>query len=355
MAGTVNDKVVSDYSEDLQRARNRWGVWVIVLFMLGGLIFFYYANKKDALRISYNSTAIASAPVLVAIDAELGSALKLRLLLDPNSTGRFALQKLIGGQADVATVADVPVVNGSVSHSDLRIILIICKSPIHIVARKSKIKTVHDLAGKKIGTFDGTSARYFLDRELAMANVAPDEIVNMTPTDAVTALQNDSVDAISSWEPQARFAADLLGPDAQTLPVKQDSYIERFNIVTTADKLKDPKKRDAIIRFVRILMEASGKIYERPGDTKTMVSRDLGMESQQLTSVWPEFDFPANIPTSDSIKIESDNLLKSLVEIEKINAKADKRPARDENELERLIDTSIWEEAKRRADERAKQ
>jgi ABC-type nitrate/sulfonate/bicarbonate transport system substrate-binding protein len=268
--------------------------------------------------------------------------------MDRNPTGLSALLKLIGGQTDVATVADVPFVNSSAAYPNLglRIILTICKSPIHIVSRKSKIKTVHDLAGKKIGTFDGTSARYFLDRELTMAKITAGEIVNMTPTDAVTALQNDSVDAISSWEPQARFAADLLGADAQILP-KHATYVERFNIVTTENKLRDPKKRDAITRFLNILVDATRKVNESPGDTKALISRDLGMESQQLTSVWPEFTFPANI--------EYDQLLASLVDIEEINAKTNNRHARDSNELKGLIDTSIWEEAKRRADERAKQ
>lgn len=120
-------------------------------------VFFWVKSGKDDITVAYNSPAIASAPVF----ADVGNAHHLKINRKPNATGRLALDALLGGQANVATVADVPVINGSLQRQDLRIILTICESPIEIVARK------HDIIdrrseGKKIGTFDGTSPKYFL-------------------------------------------------------------------------------------------------------------------------------------------------------------------------------------------------
>jgi NitT/TauT family transport system substrate-binding protein len=268
--------------------------------IVAGLTVTFWLKERRPITLAFNSAAIASAPVFVASDGALLGvkiANSPSIAVKPFSTGRFALDALITNQVEAATVADVPTVNALANHSDLRIILTLCESPIRIIARKNQVSSIEGLRGKRIGTFAGTSADYFLRLTLRSHNISANDvhIINMQPSDAVLSLQNNDIDAVSAWEPQAEAAIAFLGVSNAFVYEDTSQYRERFNLVTTLSRLQDSRSRADLLSLVQSLVDATQLIHDRPADSKALVARELGIDPNQLNAVWDGFIFPAGM------------------------------------------------------------
>jgi sulfonate transport system substrate-binding protein len=256
-------------------------------------------SKPRPLRVAVNSTAVASAPVFVAGATGAFDKLGFPVQDIPRTSGREALTALLTGDADIATVAETPIVlqsgeaaeRGPITDS-LRVLAVITVSEYRVVASRSAgISNPGDLRGKRIGTLKGTSAEYFLVTFLQNAQVSPDSvtIVNVQPPSLPTALRRGDVDAISIWEPQADRAAYALGDSAISFDESR-VYLERFLLVTRASVLRD--REDDLRAFVRVVMQASAGIAQQPESAMRIVSVKLGMTTDELRRIWPRFSFP---------------------------------------------------------------
>ncbi len=246
------------------------------------------------------------------------------------------------GLADVATHAETQALRYSVDHPDIRIILTVTEGRYRIVARRSAgIGSVADLRGKRIATLATTSAGYFLARMLADAqfDFADIEPVRISPIEGMAdALARGEVDAVAIWEPHAGNAAQALGDDA--IEFSGDGiYRELFNLNTTAANLADPVKRRRIVEFVRAVIDASDAIRDNPEPAQALVASTAGLPAHEVARAWPTLTFPASLP---------DDLLDVLVAEEQWLAAQDRRAPRSRAALSALIDSSVYEEARRR-------
>lgn len=242
------------------------------------------------------------------------------------------------GAADVAAHAETQALRISVEHPDLRIIMTVTEGIYRIVARRSAgIATLADLAGKRIGVIQNTSAAYFLHRMLesvelseADAVIVPLRIHEMTP-----AIVAGEVDAIAIWEPESERASASLGADAVHFQ-NPSIYRELYNLNTTAQALADSRKRAQIVRLVRALITAARQSETAPEKIWPLVAARSGHPLDLLAASWPHHRFPAALP---------DDLLDVLVDQETwLAAKAD-RPERPREALAQLIDASVLAEA----------
>jgi len=313
----------------------------ILVCILAVAVLFFLALRQpstpDSLSLAINSTALASTPVFVAADQHPAG-----LRITEFSSGRSALDALLGGQADLATVAETPVVTASLARPDIRLILTIAESQYRIVARRSAgISSLQGLKGKRVGTIIGASPEYFLSAILQRNGMSEADvsITNYQPADLVTAITKRGVDAIAIWEPQAQDAVSVLGTDAVVLD-DPDAYTERFNLVTTEEILSNPSKRANILRFVQHIIDASGYIQQQKQATILLVAQKLQLQPDKVNVVWNRFSFPANL---DEAK-----LLPELAGVEIWDAKQKDRLPRDTTALRSLIDNSVLLSAQNR-------
>jgi ABC-type nitrate/sulfonate/bicarbonate transport system substrate-binding protein len=251
------------------------------------------------------------------------------------------LDALLGGQVDVATAAETPVLLASVQRPDVRIILTIAESELRVVARKSSgISSTKGLRGKRLAVFAGTSSEYFLDRMLEKEGITKSEveIVNLQPGDMVFAIRNRNVDAISVWEPHAQRAIDILGNDAVSFE-DPGLYIEHFNLVTTSEVLDNKEKRLDIVQLVRAVTGASDYMHEQPTTSSSIIASKLGMASMELGAMWNRFTFPAHL--------DLPTLYSSFDTIEQWSASKQKRNPRDPASLRGLVDPDIFMESQK--------
>jgi NitT/TauT family transport system substrate-binding protein len=247
-----------------------------------------------------------------------------------------------GGVADVATHAETQALRYSVTNPEIRIILVVTEGRYRIVARRSAgIASLADLKGKRVATLATTSAGFFLARMLEQAKLTFADItpVRISPIDGLAAsLTRGEVDAVAIWEPHGGNAAQPLGADAIEF-AGDGVYRELFNLNTTAANLVDPDKRRRIVAFVRAVMDATQAIHRDSGEAQALVAATSGFSADEVSRSWPTLHFPAALPS---------DLIDTLVAEEAWLAAQDRRTPRSREALARLIDASVYEEARRR-------
>jgi NitT/TauT family transport system substrate-binding protein len=169
------------------------------------------------------------------------------------------------------------------------------------------------------------------------------ELVNLPPAQGdqtgmdqmSDALARGDVDVISIWEPEPEDALRRLGDDAVVFQ-DRSVYREVFNLHARATDLAEPNKRRSIVAFVRAVAEASAALEDDPEPHWPHVSSVTRFTTEEISWGWPEMEFP--------VRIVPDML--DVLEVEDVwVAKERNRSPRSREELARLIDGSVVEEA----------
>ncbi|KAF8862487.1 hypothetical protein BDZ45DRAFT_188476 [Acephala macrosclerotiorum] len=119
---------------------------------------------NSALRIAGNLQVIEYTPELIASqDYFNGSTVSF--------VNGGAATIVTDTSIDLTANAETQPLRQFSSHKNLRIIYTVAEVYYRIVANKKTVSSVKDLKGKKIATFSGTSAAYFVDKYLASAGL----------------------------------------------------------------------------------------------------------------------------------------------------------------------------------------
>lgn len=288
------------------------------------------------IRVS-GSYWIELSPVLVAAN---------RFYPEPMAVGEGGITRITSGEADLATNAETQLLRESLTNPDLRIIMTVTESFYRLVARRSAgIETLADLEGKRVMLPRNTSANYYLVAMLRTVGLTEDDvvIVNLPPAQGdqtgmdqmSDALARGEVDAISIWEPEPEDAIRTLGSDAIVFQ-DRSVYREVFNLHARAPDLADPDKRRSIVAFVRAVAQATEALKSNPDADWPHVSGVTGFTVEEISWGWPEMEFPVRIIP---------DMLDVLEEEEVWVAKERNRSPRSRDELARLVDRSVVEEA----------
>lgn len=123
--------------------------------------------------------------------------------------GPDMIEAAVTGNIDVTTTGIVPAINLLAVRDDWVVVCRLIDFPVMMVARSGTgIENIADLKGRRVGVpFGGGSHPYVLQRleeNNLKIGTGPDavELVNVTPAEAVTVMQQGGVDAIATWEPQ---------------------------------------------------------------------------------------------------------------------------------------------------------
>ncbi len=323
-------------------ARGRQSVLVLcVSAMLTGCTAVQEPHEIEDLAVFGNLRTLEIAPVLLAAQQVHSPPIEVRRGGIPNLFGEDSGPNETAGRADVGTHAETQALRYSLRHPDLRIILTVAEGHYRIVARRSAgIARLTDLRGKRIATYEPTSAGYFLHRMLEQAGMTYDDVtvVRAPGLDEVPDLiASGEVDAVAIWEPASERARQALGDDAIEFG-GEGVYRELFNLNTTSSALANPEKRAKIVSFVRAIIRATEQIEDDPEIAWPLVAEAGNFALQDVEDAWPHHTFPAAL---------APDILEVLVGEEAWLAAMESREPRPREELAALIDPSIVEEARR--------
>ncbi len=215
-------------------------------------------------------------------------------------SGQRCIQQLFDGKAQLATVADMPMVFHSFERADFSVLATIASSTrdTKLLARKSSgISAAGHLAGKRVATARGSSAHYFLDAYLLFNGVDPTQVtvVGLPPEQVTAALESRQADAVAMFEPWAWRAAHALGADALLLPGPR-IYTTTFNLV--ADRRILAAREYELVRVLRAVERAERFIREQPDAARATLMQRLQLDQAFVDAEWKHFDYRLSLDQS---------------------------------------------------------
>lgn len=226
---------------------------------------------------------IASAEGLFAAEG-----LDVRVLSCIN--GRRCLKHLTDGEAQVATVADTPVVFALHAGHRFDIVATFGTSSrdTQLVARTDRgIRKPADLAGKRLGVVRGTSAHYFLSTFLLANGVTRDSVrlVFLDPSRGAEPLLAGEVDAAAFYSPVAPQAAQQLGDRGQMLASLR-AYTVMVNLVS-----QPGLSQDTLLRLLKATQRSIALLSAQPARAHAQLATRWKQPVQAIASQLDAYEF----------------------------------------------------------------
>jgi NitT/TauT family transport system substrate-binding protein len=223
--------------------------------------------------------------------------------------GKRALEDLLAGQADFATVAETPVMFAIMKGDKISIIATIHTSSLGhaIMARKDRgILTLADLKGKKIAATLGTTSDFFLDAMLITHRISRKDvqIVDMKAEEIPDALDRGDVDAVTTFTLYTALTQKKLGDRVITFRDKDINWYP-FNVVATQEFIsKNPGK---VKKMLRALVKAEGFVRGNPAEAQKIVADFSGIEIAIIREIWADADFTVSLDQSLILALEDES------------------------------------------------
>ncbi|MFF6787611.1 ABC transporter substrate-binding protein [Streptomyces filamentosus] len=240
------------------------------------------------------SDHLGGAPVHVAQERGLWSAEGIDATLTTQPTGRDALNAVLGGQAQLGVVGDLPAVTAALGGRELRIVADLSRfSDWRLLTRTDRgITGFAALKGRRVGVPQGTNVEYALSRMLGSAGLTAADVtvVNLAPNQVTPALARGDVEAGVTFPSFYDSARTALG----------DRYAElRFTGYTARTLLVAGPKADrgTTTAVLRALRKAQREIAADPAAArKAVLAQSKGaLQAGYVEAFQPRYGYGATL------------------------------------------------------------
>jgi len=285
-------------------------ILAVIVFAIGG--YFYLNQEQTSYPLPAEDITVAvsklEATTLVRVALENGYFKKhgLNVTMTEQDLGKFSLKEVFEGRADIATVAETPVVKNAFNRDDYQLFATIHESSTNaklIGLKEHGIESAEDLRGKKIGTTVGTVGEYFLSSFLLHSGMGTNdiELVDERPAALTEMLMAGEIDAFALREPHVFRAQEVLGDNA-TVFAQDNIYTATFDVVAmTAFIEKNPQ---IIERFLQALLEAEEFVKDHREEAIDLVSESLLLNRDYLDETWEESIFELSLTQNLLVTME---------------------------------------------------
>lgn len=204
--------------------------------------------------------------------------------------GRRCLKHLTDGEAQVATVADTPLVFALHAGHRFDIIATFGSSSrdASLIARTDRgIAKPADLAGKRIGVVRGTSAHYFTNVFL-LVNGVPRDSVNLVfidPNRGAEPLLRGEVDAAGLYRPAGPQALEQLGAKGLQLPTLRP-YTVMVNLVA-----QPGLSQDTLLRLLKATQRGVALLNGNPGRAHELLAARWKVDARNAANQLDGYEF----------------------------------------------------------------
>lgn len=253
---------------------------IIVTSIVVGMWYWERGEESEDFTFAYQDR-VADAASIIAVEKGFFEDEGLSVKTMRFSSGPACTEALVYGNAEFGTMGDT---TGIITTSQGHPVKIICShgggEHRHriIVSETSNIETIGDLEGKRIGVKKGTSThggfllfaeKYGLDLE--------NEIVDMRPSDQLTALAAGELDAIVASEPTPSLAiANGYGRELVTLGGLNNTY-PILILVHTQFTHEHP---ETVVKMLRALIRATDFIQNNLDEAANIQATITGLDAE---------------------------------------------------------------------------
>lgn len=195
---------------------------------------------------------------------------------------------------DVTSIGSVPYLTGLAQGVDWSVIGINPEGSYGegLVARNgSGIETVADLAGKRIGVLKRSNAEYGLIMALYQLGIRRDQvtIVNIPPSEQLTALAKGEIDAAMVWEPWMQKMVNEADCRIIITEGEMGNYMGVSVYAARREWFRD--NREAAVRFLRALLMANEIVQKDHTIAIKALAREMG-----ISEAWAEIIYDNTPP-----------------------------------------------------------
>jgi NitT/TauT family transport system substrate-binding protein len=247
-------------------------------------------SPPEKITIAY-STAPNAILMDIALAKDYFREEGLEAMPQPHPFGKPALQSVIEGKADIATVGDTPIVFAVMDGrkiTTLAAIQIPNRDHAIVANREREIAKPSDLKGKTIGLTLGTTGHFFADSFLLAYEIDEKQVnfVDLTPDEMAAALAAGKVDAVSTWNPALMQLKKQLGSKG-IIFFDESISTEMFCVAAGQEYVK---KHPAVIKKVlRALIKAETFARQHPEESRRLVAGFIKIDKAILDEIWDIF------------------------------------------------------------------
>lgn len=250
-------------------------------------------ERLDQVTIATNTEYVGTCPVVIARDKGYFASEGILAIVQPYSSGKASMEAVLQGQADLGTVADIPIMFAGMNDQHVSVIATIFKAEKDhgIVGRRDLgIDSPTSLKGKRIGVTLSTSGHFLLDAFLNRQRLAPSEVTmrNYKPEELPHALERGDVDAVASWEPFLATTMKELGKNGIAFYGK-DIYESLYSIAGMRDYVSNHP--ETVKKVLRALSNGARYCSDNPGATYETAAGGSKYDDASMRSVWQSYQF----------------------------------------------------------------
>jgi ABC-type nitrate/sulfonate/bicarbonate transport system substrate-binding protein len=191
-----------------------------------------------------------------------------------------------------ASLTSVPA--GALAHARAPKVVLVAMTDIATnyfgAVAESRLKTLGDLRGQKVGVAMGTSSELFAIQALERTGLTLKDVqvVNVEPPEMLAALIRRDISAFFVWEPWLTRAKMATRGQSHILPGSDFYFIHNHLVM---DREWSDKNRDLTIRFLRAVKEAGEFAMQRRDEAAPMVARFLKLDVELVKELLPKCNF----------------------------------------------------------------
>jgi len=264
------------------------------------------AGPPEPVTIAANTRYAGTGLVFVAHVKGYFANEGLNVALQPFTTGKSAFDAALEGRADLATVADIPVMFAVTKGQPVSVVATIftVERDPGIIGRKDKgVSTLASLNGKRIGVTLGTSGHFVLDTFLIRQKLSTDDVTvrDLQPEELADALVKGEVDAIATWEPYLGTLRTQLGENG-IIFYGDGIYELAFNIAGRRDYVVSHP--ETIKKLLRALVRAERFLKDEPEAARGIIAGAINVSLENLQELWPTYRFNVTLNQSLLLALE---------------------------------------------------
>lgn len=240
---------------------------------------------------------ISSTVMLLANEQRVFQQAGVEVIGQPFLLGKDALQSVIDGHADLALVADTPLMFALQKGADISVLAGVSQGRrlLAVVARKDRgIRRLDDLRGKTVGLSLGTNLPYFLDAMLQVHGVPSEKVrlVDLTTPDTVSALLAGTIDAATLYQPFLATVLEQMGDQVEVF-YGEDLYSFRYFLVGKSSYVDSHPQE--IQRVLKGLIAARQSIEANPASARKVVAHAIGVKDDMLATMFEVEDYMVSL------------------------------------------------------------
>ncbi len=266
------------------------------------------SGTPEPVTIAASTGYAGTCSIFAAVEKGYFASEGILLTIQPHTSGKSTLDATLRGEANLATVGDVPVMFAAVSGLPVTVVATIFKAEkdYGIVGRKdSGIAALESLKGKRIGVTLRTGGHFvlatFLNRQKLSANEVT--MLNLKPEELSAALLQGRIDAAATWEP---FLGSLLAQlgDNGVLFSGEGLYDGVFNLAGAREYVSSHP--ETIKKILRAVVRGAKLCKDAPDDARAITARAMKTDATKLKAFWPSYRFDVTLDQSLLLALEDE-------------------------------------------------